>query len=260
MLIRLGLMGRTIVVAAVALLLGVFVGGIGPRRELSATKKELEAAKVEASGGGSAAALPFALGMGSLMAAQERARTQEPAAPRGPRPVELKTLPPAPNHVSEGSVHIENDEADAAAARSPRLGFGDEQAFAAAKVAGDVRAAQYRAAFFEAANLPPEKRAAFEETVKKMNDELARAADDLAQGLATRTRKMSPREMADVGARVLEIYRGTDDRFKATLDDGARAALEKTDFDILTQVDIGAFRRLGETMQSRGVSEPLGKP
>jgi hypothetical protein len=71
---------------------------------------------------------------------------------------------------------------------------------------------------------------------------------------------MSPREMADVGARALEIYRGTDDRFKATLDEGARAALDKTDFDIITQVDIGAFRRLGETMQSRGVSEPLGKP
>ncbi len=89
-----------------------------------------------------------------------------------------------------------------------------------------------------------------------MNDELAKAADELAQSPATETRKMTPREIADVGARLLEIYRSTDDRFKAGLDDSARTALEKTDFDILTQIDLGAFRRLSDTMQARGVSAP----
>ena len=50
--------------------------------------------------------------------------------------------------------------------------------------------------------------------------------------------------MADIGAQVLDIYRQADDRFKAGLDDNGRSALDRTDFDLLTQVDLGAFERL----------------
>ncbi len=251
-------MGRTIVVAAVALLLGVFVGGIGPRRELSATKKDLDVAKAEAARGGSAAALPFALGMGSLMAAHERTRAQESTASREQRVKAIKNDAPALPDAAVVTARDGNHDAGVGAdAAQRRFGFGDDQAMAAAKAAADVRAAQYRAAFFDEAHLTPQKMAAFDETFRKMNDELSKAADELAQSLATHTGKISPRDVADVGARVLEIYRGTDDRFKAALDEDARAALVKTDFDILTQVDIGAFRRLGDTMQSRGMSESL---
>jgi hypothetical protein len=56
--------------------------------------------------------------------------------------------------------------------------------------------------------------------------------------------------MADVGAKVLDIYRRADDRFKAGLDQRGRQALEATDFDLLTQVDLGAFERLAERLST----------
>jgi hypothetical protein len=56
--------------------------------------------------------------------------------------------------------------------------------------------------------------------------------------------------MADIGARVLDIYRRADDQFKASLDENGRAAARKTDFDLLTQIDVGAFERLGQTLET----------
>ena len=65
---------KTVVAAAIALLAGLFFGGMGPRSELRQVKKELAEAKEAAARARSSAALPLALGMGSLMAAQDRAQ------------------------------------------------------------------------------------------------------------------------------------------------------------------------------------------
>jgi hypothetical protein len=244
-------MARTIVIAAATLLLGLFVGGLGPRAEVGRLKRELEEAKAAASRGGSSSALPLALGMGSLMGAQERAREQGQL-----RRVPRFLVPDAgPASAEESAPAERNGDGPDGGRRRRRFGFGDDKAFAAAKAAADMRAGQYRAAFLEEARLPPAQVAAFDESIKKMNEELGKAADELAESLATRTRKLGPRDIADVGARVLEIYRGADDRFKAGLDEGGRAALERTDFDILTQIDLGSFRRLGDRMEALGVSE-----
>jgi hypothetical protein len=248
-------MARTIVIAAATLLLGLFVGGLGPRAEVGRLKKELEETRAAASRGGSSAALPLALGMGSLMAAQERAREQGQL-----RQVPRFLVPDAGPASAEDSPESQRtgDGGADGGRRRRRFGFGDDKTFAAAKAAADMRAAQYRTAFLDEARLAPAQQMAFDESIKKMNDDLARAADELAESLATRTRKLGPRDIADVGARVLEIYRSADDRLKAGLDDAGRGALERTDFDILTQIDLGAFRKLGDRMEALGVSD-LGR-
>jgi hypothetical protein len=90
-----------------------------------------------------------------------------------------------------------------------------------------------------------------------MNQEFAKAADEIAETLKAKGQKVKPRDMADIGSKLLEIYRRADDAFTAGLDDNGRAAQNRTQFDVLTQVDIGSFRRLAETMEALGVSQPL---
>jgi hypothetical protein len=231
---------KTVVVAALALLAGLFLGGLRPRAELRQTQKELAEAKEAAARGGTAAALPLALGMGSLVAARERARSV-------PRFL-----------VPDGGVRAEEGEAEPRPRRRRSMfGDGGAETFMAAKTAADVRAAQFRAAFIDEAHLSPERANAFDRTINGMNEDFARAADEIAESLRNRPagQKVRPREMADIGARLLDVYRHADDAFTASLDEGGKQARERTEFDLLTQVDLGAFRKLGETLEAVGVSD-----
>lgn len=233
--------------AAAALLLGVFVGGIGPRAELRDARRELAEARQAADRARSSAALPFALGMGSLAAARERA--DEQAVRRVPRFV-------TPDAGAASAEHARRDRPDGG-----RRGFHfDEQSFAAAKAAADVRAAQFRDAFVDEARLSPERQIAFDKTIDAMNAEFGKAASEIAETLRAKGQKVGARDMADIGVRVLQIYQHADDQFKAGLDDAGRAAAEKTRFDVLTQIDVGAFRKLADTMGQLGVDPPGRAP
>jgi hypothetical protein len=236
---------KTVVAAAIALLAGLFFGGMGPRGELRQVRKELAEARENAARARSSAALPLALGMGSLMAARDRAQSVPRfVAPDGGAPAAASP----PRERPEGG-------------RARRLfGDGGVEAFAAAKSAADVRAAQFRTAFVDEAGLTPEKEQAFQGVIDKMNQEFAKAADEIAETLKAKGQKVRPRDMADIGAKLLEIYRRADDSFSAGLDDDGRAAQARTQFDVLTQVDIGGFKRLAETMEALGVSQPLRGP
>jgi hypothetical protein len=128
------------------------------------------------------------------------------------------------------------------------------------KSAADLRAAQFRSAFVDEAGLSPEKEQSFQGVIDKMNQEFTKAADEIAETLKAKGQKVRPRDMADVGAKLLEIYRRADDAFSAGLDDSGRAAQSRTQFDVLTQVDIGGFQRLADTMEQLGVSQPLRGP
>src|SRR5689334_9256579 len=118
---------KTVVAAAIALLAGLFFGGMGPRAELRQVKKELAEAKESAARARSSATLPLALGMGSLMAARDRAQS----VPRFLVPDGGPAAEPARERPDGG--------------RSRQLfGDGGAQAFAAMKTAADLRAAQFR--------------------------------------------------------------------------------------------------------------------
>jgi hypothetical protein len=230
---------KTVVAAAVALLAGLFFGGMGPRAELREVKKELAEAKENAARARSSSALPLALGMGSLMAARDRAQT-----------VPRFVVPDA------GAADPPRDRPDGGRRRI-FSGDGGAEVFKTMKTAAELRAAQFRTAFVEEAGLTPEKEQAVQQVIDKMNQDFAKAADAIAESLKAKGQKVRPRDMADIGSRLLDIYRHADDAFTAGLDDTGRAAMARTQFDVLTQVDIGGFQRLAETMEQLGVSQPL---
>jgi hypothetical protein len=233
---------RTVAAAAVALLAGLFLGGIRPRAELRQAQKDLADARDAAEHGGSAAALPLALGVGSLVAARDRARS----VPRFLTP-------------DGGTAASDDDESNRGERRRGRRGwFGDAGAerFAAVKAAADVRAAQFRAAFVDEAHLSPERQTTLDQAIDGMNSQLAREVEAITASLRTRPpgQKVRPREMADIGARLLDVYRRADDSFSASLDEQGKAARERTEFDLLTQVDLEPLRTLGETLETVGVT------
>jgi hypothetical protein len=252
---------KTVLVGALTLLLGIFLGGLAPRAELRRTRQELAAAK-EAAASGGAGLLP-ALGLGGLAAARERA--QADARRRVPRftPQPEKAAPdpvePQPAGARAGEAEREKAGTDGERRRG-RLFGGDGEGFAAAKAAADLRAAQFRAAFIDEARLSPERQTALDSTMKSMNDEFAKAAAEIAETMASKGKAVSPRDMADVGVRLLDIYRRADDAMKAGLDDTARAALERTRFDALTQIDLQSFQKLAETMENADIVTPGRQP
>lgn len=227
-------MFKMVVTAALALLLGLFIGGLGPRSDLRKTRAELEEARRQAAEQ-TPSALPLALD-GLLRPGGGAPRPERSPAP----PPRFVTPEPAPA-----------ERPDAGPRR--RRGFRwDEEGLQTARAAAEVRAAQFRAAFLERAQLPPEKVRAVDESVQAMNDELTKTADELAESLRQRGRALTPRDIADATARVLEVYRHADDRLQGLFDERAKAAADETGFDPLTQIDLTAFRKLGETVEALG--------
>jgi hypothetical protein len=247
---------KTVLVGALTLLLGLVLGGLAPRAELRRARKELAEAKEAAAASSGGGLLP-ALGLGGLAAARDRA--QADARQRVPRfnPPE-KTDPSEPSAAPPGRGGP-GDGGDGGGRRL-RLFGEDGEGFAAAKAAADLRAAQFREAFVAEARLSPEGQAALDATIKNMNGEFARAASEIAETLASKGKAITPRDMADVGVRLLDVYRRADDQLKAGLDDGGRAALDKTRFDALTQIDMEAFRKLAQTMENAEFVDPGRTP
>ncbi len=241
---------KTVLVGALTLLLGLFLGGLAPRAELRRTHQELTEAREAAASRGSGL-LP-ALGLGGLAAARERAQADARRVPR--------FNPPERSEPAEPAVPTPAEVTPPPAEGRPRMFGGDGEGFAAAKAAADLRATQFREAFVNEAGLSPEREAALDATIKTMNDELARAASEIAETLGKKGKPITPRDMADVGVRLLDIYRRTDDAVKAGLDDNGRAAMEKTRFDALTQIDMEAFRKLAETMEGAEIVDPGRSP
>lgn len=230
-------MGKLIVAAALALVAGIFIGGVGPRAELARVRKDLEAARAEANRGGGAGALPLAaLGLGGLAAAQREARDRAEELPP-PR------FQPVPEHPAPGGEPEERAERRRQRPDGGGNPFESAEALSAAKAAASLRAAQYREAFFQEARLSTQGQAAVTTIVADMNRELGQAAEELKTQLEGRA-KLSPRDMADVGAKMLDVYRRADDRLKAGLDAQGTAAVEKTGFDLMTQFDLGAVEGL----------------
>jgi hypothetical protein len=244
---------KTVLVGALTLLLGLFLGGLGPRAELRRTRTELAQAREEASRS-AGAGLPAALGLAGLAAARDRAQAEaRQRVPRFNPPEKSETPEPA-------TSEREPRPGDGEGRRRRFRMFGDGDGFAAAKAAADLRAAQFRAAFVAEARLDPQQQNALDVTINTMNAELAKAAGEIAESVAAKGKRVTPRDMADVGVRLLDIYRRADDSLKGGLDEAGRAAIDKTGFDALTQIDMEAFRKLAETMEAAEVATPGRAP
>jgi len=232
---------KTVMIPTIALLVGLFLGGLGPRAdvrrlaaELVEAKREAEAAR--ACGGERQSLFPVAA-LGALAAAAGQ-RTQAPVPP--PRFVKP----------TGGGAEVSVPDAGAERRRRGRL---PAESLAAAKVSVEMVGAMQRAQFFDQARLSVDKQAVFDELVKKMNAEIAKATEDLVRMTqAQGSGRPTFRPVADAATRVLEVYRRADDELKAGLDDVGRAALDKTRFDIISQIDLGAFEKVAQAAQRQG--------
>jgi hypothetical protein len=250
---------KTAIPVALALLVGLFLGGLAPRAELRRTHKALAAAREEAARASRGLALPLAMGVGGLVAAAERAREAGEAGEPARRRPPWFVPGPATDEPGQGqdpsSQGRDGGSGAPDAGRRRRFRLSDDESFASAKAAADLRASQFRNAFLEQARMSPDKQAAFEDGIKRMNDDLGKAAEEMAESLRTKGQRLTPRDMADVGVKILDIYRSADDRFKGGLDDAGRAAAESTRFDVLTQIDLGGLRRLVQTVETLGTPD-----
>jgi hypothetical protein len=127
----------------------------------------------------------------------------------------------------------------------------------------EVRATQYRAAFLDEARLTATEQGAFDTAIADLNRTLAAEAQRATAliGQIGDPASVRPRAVADIAAGLLDAYRRSDDALRAALSPGARAAMERTRFDLLTQVDLEVFRTLGEALeQRRGAVAPASAP
>ena len=199
---------KTVLVGALTLLLGLFLGGLGPRAELRRTRKELAQAKEEAARS-AGAGLPAALGLAGLAAARDRAQAEaRQRVPRFNPPEKSETPEPV---AGDREPRSPSGERDGDGRRRRFRMFGDGDGFAAAKAAADLRAAQFRAAFVAEARLDPQRQNALDGTINTMNAEFAKAAGEIAESVAAKGKRVTPRDMADVGVKLLDIYRRADD-------------------------------------------------
>ena len=91
-------------VAALTLLLGLFLGGLGPRSELRKAREDLETARTAASRANSMSAAPMALG--ALFAARDRANDRA-VAPIAASPAPRES--PGPSSTPAGVAEAQPD-------------------------------------------------------------------------------------------------------------------------------------------------------
>src|SRR5262245_8940903 len=96
---------KTVLAATLALMVGLFVGGISPRSEIRKLKSELSDAKAAADRSRLSSAAPLALG--GLFAAQAAANRHAPA----PSPSAVPAGSPTPSPAAQADDE-EDDEAD----------------------------------------------------------------------------------------------------------------------------------------------------
>ncbi len=228
---------RSVLIGVVALIFGLFLGGLPARRELEKSKAELVRVRSERERGD--AILPLFLGVEGLAKAQREAESGTSAAPeRG-----LPNFLPPPGDGPHGSGGTDSRG-------TPDAGASPET-FETVRTVQGFRAAFARAAFVEKANLGPDTQKHLDETVAHMNAELARAADRAVQLLSKSEGNLKPRQMADLGIDILQAYRKADEDLRAGLDPATQAAMDASTFDLISQVDLGAFTKLQETLRGR---------
>lgn len=245
---------RTIALSAFFLLLGLFLGGLAPRAELRAARKEIAEAREAAERARRSSATPLALGVRSLLEAGRR--TPPPGPERGAGGAGAASGAAAPRTADDEAGGWEEDDDDdgqdgAGGRRRRAFPFEDDKALDAAKAAADVRAAQFRAAFLEQARLGHDGEARVGRVIDEMNAELKRAADAFAPKLDAAGKDMRLRAYVDLSVEMLGAYQRADERLAGLLDPTAIAARDKTRFDLLTQIDLDAFRALARVAQAR---------
>jgi len=215
-------------IGVIALVVGIGVGGLGPRAELRALRAQVEELGECESGSR----------VGSEIANVFRGRPWEGDAP--PRKVTSLDAEPEPVAVAEEPEPAEPTE-DVA---KIEFNFGDgaeepqdvEETMEMAREAMELRYAQARAALIEDANPSDEQMAEIDASMQRMNDSLMGMASDLVDQVSS-DEGLERRDTMLFAAETLDLVLSAEEELRGTLTEDQIAALQDESLDPLSYVD-----------------------
>lgn len=219
---------QSFVIGAGALVVGLVLGGLGPRAELRDTKQQLfDAQKQCANSAGSQAGVELAR---LLTEGVERRRTEQAAAGSSEAPApQAGAGAGGPSSVEIGATPTNERPAGANGAE----GSDDQVALTSEVLA--LRSQQARAALIEDADPSPEQLKQIDAAVADMNDQLLQTvqafADRANQGPITR------RDMMTFGSETLDLFVTAEDRMLQSLSIEQRASVREDATDPTSFVD-----------------------
>ena len=217
------------VLAAVTLVVGLVIGGLGPRAEVRSLRAQLEEI-------GDA---PRGRGVGRDIASMFRGRPWEGSVPEDPPLAEDGTeRKPRPKQADPADPEAEDAEGE------PIVdGTFDENA-ARMKEAMEIRRAQAIAALREQADASDEQMAAVDAIVGDMNADLQALAEDFVA--TAREGEPSRRDLMVFASDTLEVFIGTEDALYEALPEDQRDEISQEALDPMSYVDGGIVDVLSE--------------
>jgi hypothetical protein len=215
---------QTMLVGAVLLVVGLVVGGLGPRQEARQLRKALEAAPEACTDDGN-----LARGIASVFSGRPLGgQLPQPGSPAADAPAATEDLSTAEG--APGEVVSEGDEPEA---RAPDI--DPDEAVRIATQAMAMRRAQARAAL-EEAGATEEQLAKVDAAVTAMNTELLSIAEEFVTGMEDGA-EPDRHDMMVFASETLEVLLTADETLSGTFDPEVRAALDEAALDPFSYID-----------------------
>lgn len=217
--------------AVFTLIVGLVVGGLGPRNELHRVRGKLEDLEAK----------PCRNNTGADIAKIFQGRPWEEADDSGPP---LKgARPPAPAQVVENEPESEGEGGGLKFTFNAGGDKGDQpkpediaEAMDLAREALDLRHQQAMAALEEDAQPTPEQQERIDQTLGRMNDDLIRLANEL-KGQMQEGAEPSRRDAMLYAAETLDVFLSAEDDLRAAFTEDQLANLQDESLDPMSYVD-----------------------
>lgn len=221
-----------VLLAVFALLVGLVVGGLGPRAEVRSLEKRLAEAEE----------CPNST-MGSEIANVFRGRPWDgaKAAPAVPNP---EPTPDGEEPVEEGTKVQWSFDSGKASSEGMTKDEIDES-IDLAREAMELRFTQAREALVQDADPSDEQLAAIDDAIASMNSDLTDLATELTTTLANGD-EPGRRETMEFAADTLDVLLSAEDTLLSTLDEDQRASLQTESLDPMSYVDPSIVDILGQ--------------
>ncbi len=228
---------RYIAVAAVAIVVGVLLGGFGPRGEVRDLQQQLRALEEAPCTNQFGRDLALLMGQGvGRPGSDPLPFDDEPAGGDGERSPEAI----AAENPAAAELAAELDEAEAEAEEEMREalreGLSDEEELEAFRTALELRRAQARAALREQVDPDDEQWESIDGAVEEMNDTLIGLGEELTEMLAS-GEEPTRRDAMEFTADALDALLDAEDRMRGALDEDQLAEMDDGALDPFSYID-----------------------